>query len=342
MSSIRDDLNAAIETVETEIDEEVVVETEEEPEAESVAAEAPQEDLAPSEAPLPASVATPPDEPPEPEAPNDSLKAPMGWTPNERESWSKVPRHLQERILAREREMATAVANTSEARKLHEHFKQMAQAYAPVLAAEGVKEPMQAVESLFQTVASLRMGSPAQKAAEVARIVQQYGVDIQALDSALVGQTPQGGSNTELEALLEQKLAPVNQFMQTIDQLQQQQLQTGQQQAQDQITEFAKNAEFLNDVREDMADIIDLAAKRGVTLSLEDAYKRACAAHPEIAAVQAQREQDKRIKGDQDSLAAKQAAASSISGKQIGTGGGQREMTLREQIASAWDDTLNG
>ena len=271
-------------------------------------------------------------------ADKDSAKAPVDWSPKERESWSKIPRHLQEKILTREKEMAETIAGTGEARKLQNHFQQLSQAYAPVLAAEGVQHPMQAVESLFKTVAQLRMGSPVQKAEEVARLIQYYGIDINALDNVLVGQPVGDPQQNQLEQMLEQKLAPMNQFMNQIGQAQQTQQQQGHDQAIDEVKQFAEKAEFLDVLRNDMADIIDLAAKRGEQLDLQTAYKRACAGNSEISEILEKRASDARIMGNNNNLAAKRNAASSISGSQIGTGGGGGAMSLREQLMASVDE----
>lgn len=278
----------------------------------------------------------------------DSIPAPLSWQPKEREQWSKVPRPLQERIKARELEIEQTIAYTKDARAVHEHFGKLAQSYAPVLAAEGIQHPLQAVEGLFSTVAKLRMGTPHQKAEEITRIIQQYGVDIPTLDNVLSGtpigqgQPAQGQPNAQLEQLLDQRLAPVNQFMEAIDKLQNQQQSQGRQQAQESVKEFAAQAEFLADVREDMADIIDLAAKRGVTLTLEQAYDRACAAHPQISEILQKRANDKLIIEGKQTLEQKQQAASSLSGRQSGSGGANAPTSLRDQLSQAWDEQQAG
>lgn len=283
------------------------------------------------------------DAPSTPKSSNDSLKAPVGWSPKEREQWSKIPRPLQERIHAREREMAQHMAGTKEARQTYEAVSKVAQSFGPVLAADGFNNPVEAMQAAFGTMAALRMGTQEQKAKEVARLVSQYGVDIGALDDALVGTTPTGQSQQgavppQLERILSEKLAPMQQFMQTVEQLQQQQANQGKQQAQQAVQQFAEKAEFLADVREDMADIIDIAAKRGVNLTLEQAYNRACAANPEISQILEQRRQQDAIRGNQQQLGAKRAAASSLSSPPTGTSAPSSNMTLREQIAAAFEN----
>ena len=274
-----------------------------------------------------------------PKNPKDSLKAPVDWGPKEREDWSKIPRHLQEKIIAREKQMADSMAGTGDARQTHQHLQQLAQSYAPVLAAEGVTSPMQAVEGLFKTVASLRMGTPQDKAVQMANLIKHYGIDIQALDSALAGQTPQASPNGQLDALLEQKLAPMQQFMSQMGQYQQQHKQQVQQSANQAVSDFSTDHEFLADVRNDMADLIEMAAKQGRQLSLQEAYDRACALNPDIQAVIDQRKQQEALVGNGQALAAKHNAASSIAGKRSGVAG-QESMTLRDTIQNAWDNSM--
>ena len=274
-----------------------------------------------------------------------SHKAPAGWAPKEREQWSKVPANLQERILGREQEMADTMANTKEARSLQTAFQQMGQSYAPLMSAEGFSHPMEAMEAAFGTMTNLRMGTPQQKASEIARIINQYGVDIETLDNALVNggggqqQQQQQGypQNQQFEQMLDQRMAPVNQLMQTVQDAQEHQQQQKMNQASNEVAQFAQKNEFLADVREDMADIIELAGKRGVNLNLQTAYDRATAAHPEIANVMMQRRSDAQLKGRQNSLAGKRNAGSSLSGRRAGSGGGNSSASLRDAISAAFD-----
>ena len=36
----------------------------------------------------------------------DSIKAPVDWGPKDREAWSSIPRHLQDKVMQREKDMA--------------------------------------------------------------------------------------------------------------------------------------------------------------------------------------------------------------------------------------------
>jgi hypothetical protein len=269
---------------------------------------------------------------------NDSVKAPIDWSPKQRESWSKIPRQIQDKIVAREQEMNSNMQGTAEARQTQKTFNELSQAYAPILAAEGNATPMQAVQGMFQTMASLRMGSQNDKAQQIAGMIQRYGVDIQALDSLLVGQAPPENPNHQMEQMMDKRMAPVNQLMEQLGTMQQQKQQATQQEAIGAVQQFGAQAEFINDVRMDMADLIDMAAKQGRTLTLEQAYDRACSLNPEIADIIDGRKNQERILGTNNSMSGKRNAASTLNGRMAGSGGGGGVLSMRDTIASAWDD----
>ena len=263
------------------------------------------------------------------------LKAPVGWGPKEREAWSKVPANVQQQIHSREREIATAMQGTADARVTHDEFEKLAQSFAPIMAAEGVQNPMQAVKGLFNTVAELRMGSPEQKAVKMAAMIQHYGIDINALDSALVGQTPTASPNAEMEHMINQRMGPVNDLLS--------ELQTRQGQAQQQTIDQANHAvasfegEFLSDVRNDMADLIDMAAARGQEMTLQNAYDKAVLLKPDIQEILTKRASDEKLFGNRQNIGKKLNAASSISGRQGGDGKGGGAMSIRGSIEDAWE-----
>ena len=343
MNDLREDLNAALDTLDVKDDE--LEPTPSSTETFDTSAEIEPSDQ-PSDQPsgqIPVEGKSKDKSEDKSDASNDSIKAPINWSPQQREEWSKVPRHLQEKIISREKEMDQAVAGTAAARKTHDYISNLAQTYAPVLAAEGVNNPVDAIEGLFKSVATLRMGSAPQKAQMMAQLVNQYGIDINMLDDALVGQQPQDAPNAQFEQMLEQKMAPINQVMQQLNAMQQQNQQQTRTSANQEVVEFAKTAEFLPDVRADMADMIDMAKKHGRDLTLQEAYDRACSVHPEISKVVEQRKQQQAIIGGNQTIAQKRAAAASLNGRQTGTGGSPGSGgSLRDQISAAWDDVASG
>ena len=263
---------------------------------------------------------------------NESLKAPLGWTPKAREGWSKIDKETQQLITDREREVATTLQETKDAREVAQRVATAVQPFHAIMAAEGITDPIKGIEGLLQTTARLRMGSPQQKAAQVASIIKEYGVDISTLDSLLVGDPieseptapPTDPRLDQLFALLEQHGTQAQRQSQTA--------------AATEVEQFKTKAEFLDDVRHDMADLIDLAQSRGQSIGLEEAYNKACAINPQIQAVLDQRKQDDAIRGGGSAIARKRAAASSLSGRQSGSGAGSGELSLRDTIAAAWDE----
>ena len=269
----------------------------------------------------------------------DSIKAPVNWGPKERESWSKVPRNLQENIMRREKEVNTLMQTTAEARKTHDQMGQLTSQYGMALSDFG-SNATEAASNLFSTVASLKMGSPMQKAQIVADMISTFGVDINTLDSAIVGAAPtqEAQQNNDFERMLSERMAPFEAQMGQQKAYAQQQATQRQDSANTEVANFQQNAEFLNDVRHDMADMIDMASKRGIDMSLEDAYKKACAVHPQISGVMAERAQRASLTGSSNSMSAKRNAASSVTGQRVGGGAGAGNMSMHDTISQAWDN----
>jgi hypothetical protein len=78
-----------------------------------------------------------------------------------------------------------------------------------------------------------------------------------------------------------------------------------------------------------MADILDMASKRNLNMSLHEAYNRACQLHPEVSRI---------LSGRTSAPTQKQRrAASSISGSPGGTGESAKANSVRDAIEMAWD-----
>ena len=280
------------------------------------------------------------DAPVEPkEGSGNSIKAPIDWGPQDREAWSKIPRHLQEKVMSREKELNTMMQTTADARKTHTEFEQLSNKYGSVLSGVIGDTPMEAVGNLFNTVSNLRMGSPIQKAQIIADMIGDFGVDVNTLDSALVGAAPtqEQTQHSQYESMLNERLAPFEQMMGQQNAYQKQQDNQRQEAAVNEVRAFADGHEFLADVREDMADMIDMATSRGATMTIEDAYKKACMLNPQIQSVITKREQQAQLTSNSNTMAGKRLAASSITGGKGGIGGGNGSGSLRDTLSAAWD-----
>jgi hypothetical protein len=247
-------------------------------------------------------------------------RAPASWRPDVREHWSKLPPEVRAEVARREREMQTTLQETAEARRFTEQLQGVIRPYEMFIKAEG-SNPLQAIDNLMATAAKLRTGTAPELAQLVAGMVKQYGVGrfgqnfIESLDAALAGEVPQADPvQSQVQQVLQQQLAPVQQFMSQFQQAQLAQQQRAQQEAASEVQQFLDRAEFGNDVREEMADILEVAERRGRELSLQDAYKQACLVNPRVRAVLEQRA---KARGAQQLTGAAQkarAAAVSVSG----------------------------
>lgn len=269
-------------------------------------------------------------------ASDDGPKPPIDWNPELRESWKDLPAGVRDKIAKREADIAQAMQGTAEARRTHQDISQLAQTYGSVMAAEGVQDPMQAIQGLFQTATQLRMGSPQQKAEKIADMIMHYGVDIQALDNLLVGNPATDPQVNQMEQMIDQRMGPVNQMMNNLAGMQQNTNVQQQQSVRQEVDQFATTAEFMQDVRVDMADIMDMATKRGQNLTLQQAYDKACQLHPGVSKVIAQRAEQQQLAAAGQNMQAKRSAASSITGKGQ-SNPTQGVMTMADQLNAAWD-----
>jgi len=261
---------------------------------------------------------------------NDPLaKAPQSWKPGAREAWSQLSPDVRAEVYRREREAQQVLQETAQARQVYQHLGGLQQKFGAALAAEGVNV-LQATENLMGVAARLRLGTPLEKAQTAAAIIQQYGVDLVALDHLL--------SNQPMPAQPQMMQADprVDQLFQRLEQAQRQRVEQAEQKAVQEVEQFGTNREFFEDVREDMADLLEVAAKRGLDLTLEAAYDRACQLNPEISKVLAARAAAKSAGTAQQSTQRAKAAASSVRGTPSGVPS-SGPMSLRETIEQAME-----
>ena len=240
-------------------------------------------------------------------------RAPQAWRPEVREHWAQLPEQVRAEIQRRESEHARFIQESSEARKTAETLMKTIAPYEAFIRAEN-SNPIQAIDNLMSTAARLRTGTAPELAQMVAGLVKQFGVGrfgngfIEQLDSALAGQTPvHDPQQAAIEQVLNQRLAPVQQMLTQFQQAQLMQQQQATQSAQSEVADFLSKAEFAEDVREDMADLMEAATRRGQNLTLADAYKKACLMNDNVRAVLSQR---MKAQGAQQGTQAAQRARS--------------------------------
>ena len=248
-------------------------------------------------------------------------RAPASWRPETREHWAGLPEGVRAEVSRRESEVARALQETAEARKTSEAVMRTIEPYQAFIKAEN-SNPLQAIDNLMATAARLRTGTAPELAQLVAGMVNQFGTGrfgnqfIELLDSALAGQTPKTDpQQLAIQQHLDQRLAPMQQMLSQFQHAQQAQQQHSVQSAQNEVATFISKAEFGDDVRETMADLLEVAQRRGQNLTLQDAYRKACYLDDNVRNVLAQRRQAK--------------------GAQVGTQAAQRARSAAVQVSGA-------
>jgi DNA-binding ferritin-like protein len=219
-------------------------------------------------------------------------KAPQSWKPAAKAVWKDLPPAAREEVVRRERQVTQVLGESAQARQLVNQFTDMIQPYRARIESTGLP-PLQAVNELLKADHLLTTSPPAKRAQFMASLIKEYGVDIRELDNALAGQPAADPTADRLEQMVAQRLQPFQQFVQ--QQARQAELQRQAEAAQTNQTiqsmaaDTAKFPHFY-DVKDDMADLIEMQARRGQYMTLEQAYSRAVSMNPELTAQSARRQ----------------------------------------------------
>jgi hypothetical protein len=118
-----------------------------------------------------------------------------------------------------------------------------------------------------------------------------------------------------VHSLLQNELAPVKQFMQELQQRKASQAQEMQSSVLSEIEQFEADPknEFFADVRDDVADLLEGAAKHGIQMSLQTAYNRAIMRHPQIGQLIEQRTRAQAVSEATAAARRAQEASASLS-----------------------------
>jgi|GEM_PF-1956045 hypothetical protein len=331
---------------EVEEEDELVVESEEEPkeEAKEEAKEETKEEPQPEE------------ETQEEEADSEdvteeretqSKRPPSTWSAKGKASFSKLPKHIQDEIIKREADIGKGISMYKQAANYGRSIGEAIKPYEAMIRSEN-SDPIKTVQSLLNTAYRLRSGTPQQRGQLVMQIAQQYGADLSQYSSA-------NAENTENQEIpeLQQYLNPLQEKINNLEQVYASQQQAVQQQTQqeavtsigsfqNQVDEKGniRNVHF-DDVRNDMADLIESAERQGRQLSLEEAYETACWANPQIRSVKlTQANKKRKEEAQKKSKQANKIAQTNLSTKPLAREGiatdasGDIKDTLEETLAS--------
>lgn len=256
--------------------------------------------------PVPPNEAKPAEAPkPEAEKPKAKRPPPQAFRPTVREKWETVDPEIQEEFLRIEQATKHALQTKAEQAKAAERWEGIIKPYAQHIQGD----PVQYVGSLVQTAAALQSSPQPQRAAIIAGLIQSFGVDIKHLAAALDGTAP---------AMPQQQVAPQQPAMpdpsayaqQVYDLMQQRMV----------VEQFTKEAEFLDEpmpdgvgtIRDAVADQLEIAARRNVAMTPQQAYARVVAQHPTVSEALKQREAKANAERSQALTAQAKVASSSL------------------------------
>ena len=269
----------------------------------------------------------------------DLDKAPQSWKPAEKAKWATLDPDIRQEVLRRERQVTQALNETAQARSIANEFAQTVQPYMARIQSLGV-QPVQAVGELLKADYLLSSAPPPQRAAFMAKLIQDYGVDIQQLDLALSGQSSQVDPvQAKVDELLQQRLAPLNDFVK----LQKQQVEEAERQraeaaAAEVAAMSANTTEFphFERVRDQMADWIEFAQKKNIHMDLKTAYNKAIMSDPELSQLVVRQQQT--LSQAAQAQRAKQASVSVSGAPSVTPRGSPPATDRRAIIAQAFDN----
>lgn len=268
-------------------------------------------------------------------------KPPQSWKANVREKWASLPPEVQAEVARREKDVAQTLQQAAQARQFAEQFSETVRPFEAMLRAENA-DPLRTVGSLLQTAAALRTAPPPHKAQLVANMVRAFGVDISMLDQALTAAANGNGAApapAQPQPRPEQFRDPrVDDLLGKLSAAEQRVATERTTRAEREVSAFAESHEFFDDVRETMADLREVAERRGVDLPLEEAYNRAIALHPEIPQVLQQREAAKAATTGKPATLRAKTAASSVRSHPTASVGKTQPTSLREQLEAAMNE----
>jgi hypothetical protein len=203
-------------------------------------------------------------------------RPPSSWTPKAREDWDKIPEHLRIEITRREEAQAKGAAH------LH-------QQYAPAKAfVERVKEPMmeaigpngdpvQHVLSMMQVEKTLRTAPLPQKFNQLMAMADQFGIPLREIINASVGEEVLRRDNTQqaIPDAVQRELQEIRSWRE----------QSEQSLVNQEVSQYGASLEFFEDVRGNMADLIET----GQATDLNDAYEKAIWLNPDVRVVMLER-----------------------------------------------------
>jgi len=251
-------------------------------------------------------------------------KPPQSWTPAAREKWAGIDSDIKAEIIRREEASANGVRQIQERFAPATQFIDQMRPVAAEAQAAG-SDPVSYIQSLAQSERTLRTADMPTKFNELLRIAGQYGIPLADVINKSVGQEV-------IKAPQQQPQLP-QEFQQELQYMRQWRQEQESQQAVNVVTQFGADKEFIGDVRNVMADLIE----RGLAQDLATAYDQACWMVPEVRQVMLARQGQAAATTSITNKQAKATGASiPASGKVSVPDGDDADDDIGETVRKAW------
>jgi len=261
-------------------------------------------------------------------------RPPASWKKDYHEVWQTADPKLREYAWQREEEMKKGVEPLLSKAQFADQIQQAIEPYQNNLRTLGIAPP-EAIKALMDADNVLRHGTPQQKAQMFSTLSQQYGVNL-----GEIGSLQQQPVDPTVSMLQNELYSVKNEVMTW-----KQQQEAAQNQALlGEINNFAEKAEFFEDARPTMIQLLN----SGMAQNLDDAYNKALRLDEALSSklqqsLQAKTEAAKRESANKAAKSARAAAVSvksSTPGVNTATKAQDRRSLLAEAIYAQGDDRV--
>jgi hypothetical protein len=190
-------------------------------------------------------------------------------------------------VLRLERERATVVQRSAEAARAVKELQATVAPHLGLIQSTG-RTPLQVVGGLLQTMSALRHGNRMERAAIVGALIRAHDVDVNAVADVLDGSAPQAQQPAQFRD------PRVDTLIAERERERQVRAEAQDRSADRELDEFEKELgpdNFLPELWEDMAVMLEAAERRGVALSYRAAYDRSLNLHPDLLDIVRQRKE---------------------------------------------------
>lgn len=273
------------------------------------------------------------------------VQAPQSWKAEDKAVWAAIPPAARAVIQRRELEIQQGMSRAGNIQKVAQEYADVVKPFEQVIRGMNTT-PREAIRNVMTTATALIQGDQKVKAAVILEMIQNYGVDLPNLDKVLTEALTKAGGrfqpvntpNPMLDPRVQQQFQPLFAMQAKMQEQETQRQQALITNAEATVTTYSAKPHF-QEVRHDMADIMEISAKRGIVMTPEQAYQKALLLNDKTSKIVQQRARGSEVSRAASTLARSRRAASTVSGAPAGGGSRSTGTDRRAALEAAWDET---